>query len=497
MLRFSLSRSRLFILFCLSTSLGGWATPTYAQSTGICPAQLGAAIERLTTAPDVNRADWGILVQAQNSSAQSNPQTLYAQNADRYFVPASNTKLLTTAAVLQEFGANFRIRTSVYQLQSQPDQVVLQVVGRGDPSFSEQDLQQLVQQIRDRGITRINLLIGDDSYFQGDPVNPTWEWGDVQAGYGALVNSLILNENAIGFSLVPQTLGQPLQVRWDDPAQADQWQVNNRSQTVATNAPEFVTVGRDLTQPVLEVAGQLRVGSAAEPVSVSIPRPAQFFMQQLLQRLAAANIQVDQSLITLTPLNEQGTEIAAIDSAPLSELLVETNQQSNNLYAEALLRSLGVHQSPQAVSALESGALESGIKAVEQNLTQLGVDQTGYTLADGSGLSRHNLVSPGAIVQTLQAMLNATNALPYRNSLSVAGESGTLRNRFQGTEVAGRLQGKTGSLSDTVALSGYLEPPEYPPLVLSILVNQINPSSEQVQTTIDQIVELLVKLQPC
>lgn len=491
-IRFALSRSRLFALFCLSTLLGTWATPTYAQSTGICPAQLGDSIERLITAPDVNRANWGILVQTQAASSSGDSQTLYAQNADRYFVPASNAKLLTTAAILQELGATFRIRTSVYQLNSQPDQVVLQVVGRGDPSFSEQDLQQLVQQIRDQGITRINLLIGDDSYFQGDPVNPTWEWGDIQAGYGAPVNSLILNENAIGFSLVPQALGQPLQVRWDDPTQADQWQVNNRSQTVAANAPEFVTVGRDLTQPVLEVAGHLRVGSAAEPVSVSIPRPAQFFMQRLLQQLAAVDIQVDQSLITLTPLNEQGTEIAAIGSAPLSELLVTTNQQSNNIYAEALLRSLGVDQVPETVSALEAG-----ISATNQTLTSLGVDSTGYTLADGSGLSRHNLISPEAIVQTLQAMLNSTNVLPYRNSLSVAGESGTLQYRFQGTEVAGRLQGKTGSFSDTVALSGYLEPPEYPPLVLSILVNQINPSSEQVQITIDQIVELLVKLQPC
>lgn len=491
MIRFTLSRSRLIALLCLSTSLGAWATPTHAQSA-LCPAQLGAAIERLTTAPDVNRADWGILVQAQNVSPQAAPQPLYAQNADRYFVPASNAKLLTTAAVLQELGPSFRIRTSVYQLNSQPDQVVLQVVGRGDPSFDEQDLQQLVQQIRDRGITHINLLIGDDSYFQGDQINPTWEWDDIQAGYGAPVNSLILNENAIGFSLVPQAVGQPLQVTWDDPAQADQWQVNNRSQTVAASASEFVTVGRDFSQPVLDVEGQLRVGSAAEPVSVSIPRPAQFFMQQLLQRLTAANIRVDQSLITLTPLNEQGTEIAAIDSAPLADLLMETNQQSNNLYAEALLRSLGVHQFPTSNSALESG-----IKAVKQTLTGLGVDQTGYTLADGSGLSRHNLVSPEAIVQTLQAMLSSTNATSYRNSLSVAGERGTLGHRFQGTEVAGRLQGKTGSFSDTVALSGYLEPPNYPPLVLSILVNKINPSTEQVQTTIDRIVELLANLQSC
>lgn len=460
--------------------------PAYAQ-TGICPAQLEAEIAAVTQTGEFARAHWGILVETEDGQ-----QTLYAEDAERYFVPASNAKLFTTAAALQQLGADFQVRTSVMQINPEAGEVVLQVVGRGDPSLTDADLADLAQQLRDRGITEIDLLIGDDSYFQGEAVNPTWEWGDLQAGYGAPANSLILNQNAIGFTLVPQTLGQPLEVVWDDPAEAGQWQVNNDSTTVAAGAPEFVSVGRDLNQPILEVQGQLQAGSASEPVSVSIPRPAQYFMQRLLQALNAQGIQVKQSLISLTPIDEQGTEIAFVESLPLADLLVETNQESNNLYAEALLRSLGVTESTNATSALIAG-----IDTLQRNLTELGIDRADYELVDGSGLSRQNLVSPEAIVQTLQAMNRSSNALPYRNSLSVAAESGTLQNRFQGTAVAGRLQGKTGALSGVVALSGYLEPINYLPLTFSILLNNANLSLGEAQAAIDQIVKLLARLQRC
>jgi D-alanyl-D-alanine carboxypeptidase/D-alanyl-D-alanine-endopeptidase (penicillin-binding protein 4) len=191
-----------------------------------------------------------------------------------------------------------------------------------------------------------------------------------------------------------------------------------------------------------------------------------------------------------------GTEIAAIESPPLSELLIEANQESVNLYAEALLRILGVLQS-NASGEEDRSALTLGIEAVEATLTQLGVNSEGYALVDGSGLSRRNLVSPEATVQVLHGMARSSNTLLYRSSLPVAGVSGTLENRFQNTSVQGRLQAKTGALTNAIALSGYLEPRNHPALVFSITANQYNQPLGHIQQSIDEIVEALVQLESC
>lgn len=450
--------------------------------------ELEQRIETITQRPEFRQARWGILIQ----TLSDDPQVIYAQDAEKLFIPASNAKLLTTAAALAQLGPEFRIRTSVYQMPSASRQVILRVVGRGDPSFTEAQLQDLARQLHHRGITQIDQLIADDQYFQDDPVNPTWEWEDIQAGYGAPVNSLILNQNAINLTLLPQRLGQPLGVTWDDPTQANGWQIVNRSQTVAVEAEEFVQVGRDLARPILQVQGQLRVGSASEPVAVSIPQPTQHFLDRFQQILAANHIAVSQTAIAVDPLVTPAEEIAAVQSPRLADLIVETNQHSNNIYAESLLRQLG---GDLPTSNPLSTSLATGINTLKATLTQLGVDPNQYRLRDGSGLSRQNLISPTALVQTLQAMARSPHAARYRASLSTAGISGTLRSRFRDTPVEGRFYGKTGALSGAVALSGYLHL-DGTPVAISILSNQTGEPLREIQAAMDAIVQLVAQMNP-
>jgi serine-type D-Ala-D-Ala carboxypeptidase/endopeptidase (penicillin-binding protein 4) len=471
--------SRWFFSLTLGVAI---FVPTAANAS-ICPAQLTEKVAAITNRPEFRRSRWGILVQTLGDR-----QTLYAQDAQHYFIPASNVKLLTTAAALEVLGDRYTIRTSVYQNEAG----VIRVVGRGDPSLTDAQLEQLAKQMRDRNITQIPQLIADDSYFQGDPVNSTWEWEDIQSGYGAPVNSLILNQNLIGLTLFPQNLGQPLRVVWDDPAEAKGWQIDNRSRTVAVSESESLQVGRALGRSQLHIQGQLRVGSAPEEVAIAIPQPARNFLQRFKQSLEKQGIRVNQTSIATEPAPIQGTEIAAINSAPLTKLVVEANQESNNLHAESLLRTLGASQSQKTDSSLEGG-----LEAMKKSLTQMGVNGTSYDLADGSGLSRHNWLTPETLVQTLQGMGRSPNFTTYRNSLAVAGSSGTLRNRFLNSPVAGKLQGKTGFLSGSTALSGYLEPPDYSPLVLSILINQFDRPLGDIQEAIDEIVILLAQLHRC
>lgn len=476
--------------------LVGWllvlSKATSATELGVCSADLAQQINAITRS-EFRRARWGILVQ----TVAEDPHTVYADNADQLFIPASNVKLLTTAAALTQLGGSFRIRTSVYQMPSSSanaSQTVLRVVGQGDPSFSDAQLQALAQQLAKRGIQQIQTLIADDQAFASDAVNPTWEWEDIQAGYGAASNGLILNQNAINFSLVPQALGQPLRVEWDDPAEATRWQIVNRSETVAASAPEFVEVGRDFSQLILHVAGHLRAGSAPEPVAISVSQPAQNFLAHFQQALAAQQIQVAQTALAANPLPAAAQPIATVESPALTELLIETNQQSNNLYAEAILRQLGISR----INPTDQRSyLTAGIAAVQNTLTELGVDPAAYSLADGSGLSRQNLASPQAFVETLQAMAQSPDAASYRASLSTAGISGTLRYRFQNTPVEGNFRGKTGTLSGVTVLSGYLALNTTSELAVSILVNHFEQPLSVVQGEIDAIVQLLMQRGSC
>ena len=463
----------------------GVAAQRPAVAGDICPGELGAQVDAIANRPEFSRSRWGILIQPLSSTA-----TLYSRDAQKYFIPASNVKLLTTAAALQKLGADFRIKTSVYSGENGS----LYVAGRGDPSITEAQLQSLAQQLKRRGVDRVNELIGDDSYFQGSAVNPNWEWEDAQAGYGAPINSLIFNQNAIELLLSPQAIGQPLKVTFAESKLANQWQIQNSSVTVAQNESEFIEVGREFDRPAIRVSGQLKVGAEPESAYVAVVNPANNFLQHFQQVLAGEGIPVKQALVASVSRNFN-QELATVESPPLAELVRETNRESNNLYAEVLLRLLGKVTDKMPQQQEDTG--EIGLKELKTALTQLGVNPNSYILADGSGLSRHNLISPEALVQTLRFMANSPAASIYRQSLPIAGESGTLKNRLNSTPNRVVLQAKTGTLSGVSALSGYIEVPDYEPLVFSIIVNQSGLSATSMRSATDEIVLLLNRLRRC
>ncbi|HIK28368.1 MAG: D-alanyl-D-alanine carboxypeptidase/D-alanyl-D-alanine-endopeptidase [Oscillatoriaceae bacterium SKW80] len=455
----------------------GWQLTSGAQTTpikeGICAIQLGEAIDAIVSRHQFRRERWGILVETLSRSERP----LYSRESERYFTPASVTKLLTTAAALQKLGSSFRIRTSVYSF---PNREELRVVGRGDPTLTDAQLIALAKQLRSKGITRVKKLIAEDSYFRGNQVNPNWEWEDIQAGYGTAVNSLILNQNSIDLILSPRAVGQPLDVTWVNPKEAANWQIENNSQTVSADAEEFVKVGRDFAKPIIRISGQLRVDSQSEPVYVAVIAPAERFLQGFREALAAEGISVEQASVSMSSINNLGEmELAAVESPPLSELVKQTNQESNNLFAEVLLRLL-------AADKAEADTAAAGLNVLKYTLRQLGVTPDSYILADGSGLSRHNLISPEALVQTLRGMASTPVGEIYRASLPAPRRFG-----------AGIVQAKTGSMTGVSTLSGYVNPPDYQPLVFSIMLNHSSQPASAQRQAIDEIVLLLTRLRRC
>ncbi|NEQ97562.1 MAG: D-alanyl-D-alanine carboxypeptidase/D-alanyl-D-alanine-endopeptidase [Cyanothece sp. SIO2G6] len=491
----------------LITMMSGMGT----RAIALCPAQLGDRITTITQQPAFERARWGILVQTLKPSPTAAPVTLYEQAATQYFVPASNVKLLTTAAALDYLGPSFRVHTSVYlepalNSESQPDTLPdLRVIGQGDPSLTSTSLQTLAQQVSDtlvgieqRPIMGINRLIVDDHYFQGSPVNSTWEWEDVQAGYGAPANSLIVNHNEMVVHLYPQAVGQPLRLAWANPVDGVGWQVVNRSTTVRTGS-NWVWVGRDLGQPTLYIDGQLQVGANRDVSAIAIPDPTAHFGRQLRHALEQVGMTVATvEVVSDRPLSPPTQPaIASLPSPLLPRWLQWANQDSNNLATEALLRQLGAVAGIRPINAASGSTLADSIAQLRTVLESLGVDPAGYQLADGSGLSRRNWVSPTTLAQTLQAMAHHPSAALYRQSLAIAATTGTLRSRWQNTPVAGNLWGKSGGLTGVASLSGYLNPPNYDPLVFSIIVNYSPQSGRVNRQAIDDIVLAIARLQPC
>lgn len=195
-----------------------------------------------------------------------------------------------------------------------------------------------------------------------------------------------------------------------------------------------------------------------------------------LALIPASNIKILTTAAALQKLDPQ-TPISSNKS--LREWVNVTNLRSNNFYADTLLKHIG------------------GSTVVKQELSRLGVNPSSFYLADGSGLSRRNVATPRALVETLRAMYSAPNRDIFYASLPTAGMSGTLRNRLKQTPVQGTVHAKTGTLRGVRALSGYMEHQEYGTLVFSILVNQPNQSGTSLVRAIDDIVLRLNMVTPC
>jgi D-alanyl-D-alanine carboxypeptidase/D-alanyl-D-alanine-endopeptidase (penicillin-binding protein 4) len=229
--------------------------------------------------------------------------------------------------------------------------------------------------------------------------------------------------------------------------------------------------------------------------SIAITHPAELFMFLLRQRLDARGIVVTGATRVENPqpvMNGNGipaptrTEIAKLESPPFSDIAAKTMKPSQNMYTETILRMLG-----EQVGRPQGGSGESmqlGLATVKGFLASIGVPADGIVQYDGSGLSRHDLITPSAVVTLYTYMAKQSKyAQAWRDSLTIAGVDGTLRNRMKGTAVEGNLRGKTGTIDQVSALSGYLTTAGGEQLVLSILVNGV-PIPRERTSLIDDIV---------
>jgi len=435
-------------------------------------------------------------------------KVIFEQNADKYLMPASNMKNLTVATAIEKLSPDFRFITSVYSDQPpSTDGIVhgnVRIYGRGDVSFSTsfwpdnfyEGLDDLAAAISNAGVKRIDGdLIGDDTYFTGNALPNGWEWDDLQWYYGAEVSALSLNDNTIGLSVKPGPVGYGCAVRFDPDIVF--FRVRNLCTTTAAGTPRTLAITKGLERNELIISGSLPAGNTGFSNNITVSRPAELFVQLLKDRLALKGIVVtgktraiDRSL---PPISGQ-IEIAKLESPPLAVIAQKTLKPSQNMYTEVLLRTLGENLRTKMLttSAIRADSSDLGIQAVKDFLRSIGVADDAYVQYDGSGLSRHDLVTNEAIVRLYVYMAKESkNTQAWRDALTIAGVDGTLKNRFIGTKAVSNVRGKTGTIDQVSALSGYLTTAGGEDVAFSAIVNGV-PTPRTRTSLIDDAVLYLV-----
>ena len=443
-----------------------------AQTTPdqFCQSDLSAEIDEMI---DNSQSRWGIIIQSRDSE-----EILYQHNAEQFFIPASNTKLFTSAIALDQLDRQFQITTPVYQQGTPPTLETLQIQGRGDPTLTSADLENLASRLQAKGVQAIETVILETGYFSQPYANSTWEWEDRYAFYGSPANSLILDENSVNLKLTPTAVGEDVEIVWENAIAALQWNLTADVITVSSNGESNLELRGQLGTAEIHFTGKLLAKGGSVVWGLAIPKPDHYFRDTLLQAFSKEGISVKNIEFARSYDEEVGKKLMTFHSPPLWELLEEINVNSNNLYAESLLRIL-IAESPFTQAEIMTKAL-----------TELGLNPESYHFVDGSGLSRRNFVTPSAIAQLL-----TENYESFRSLLPIAGVNGTLENRFQNTPLEGKLQAKTGTLTGISALSGYVELSQ--PLVFSLMINYSQVSTSQQRKIMDQILLLLPRLDAC
>jgi D-alanyl-D-alanine carboxypeptidase/D-alanyl-D-alanine-endopeptidase (penicillin-binding protein 4) len=447
------------------------------------------------------RAHWGIQIVDARTGAP-----LYVRSSDSYFVPASNTKLFSTALALSRLGPDHRFRTVVLARQA-PDQAGrlrgdLILVGGGDPTLSARSfpykkgpiegnplaaIEELARACFDGGLRAIEGdVTGDDTAYVWEPAPEGWSQDDATWEYGAPVSALSVNDNAFSLTLRPGTReGSPARLRLNPPI--EYYYIDNRIRTQAGSAAR-VRIERWPGSPEIQLSGEVPPHWKGETKILAVDDPALYAAAAFRQALMRLGVHVAGPAVARHRRGNQAgewehsgyVELARRVSPPLIDILRVIDKVSQNLHAEMVLRE---------VARARSGApatRESGLQELDAFLGEIGLDKSEYSFADGSGLSRLTLVTPAAVVKLLRYMYQGPHRDAWLSLMPVGGEDGTLASHFS-LQPAGRLvHAKTGSLSHASGLSGYLDAPGGA-RIFSILVNNYNTGASEIRSAIDRI----------
>jgi D-alanyl-D-alanine carboxypeptidase/D-alanyl-D-alanine-endopeptidase (penicillin-binding protein 4) len=430
--------------------------------------------------------------------------TLFALNAGKLMMPASNMKILTLAATADRFGWDHRFTTTLQSTAAVEDGILrgdLIVRGGGDPTISTRgNRDQLVfdewaAALKGAGITSIDgRIVGDDQAFEEQGVGPGWSWDYLEAGYAAPVGALQYNDNTADLTTAPgAAIGDPALVQL---APGSGLTVVNHVRTGAgagSGVRGAINVERRIDRPELVISGMIPVDAPPVTRAVAVLNTTLFFAQSLKDALVSRGIAVtgdavDGDDVAPELLQQPAAErrvLVTTTSAPLREVATVLMKVSQNQYAETLLKALGA-----AGGGL--GTTSAGRRAAAETFRGWGIPDDGYVVSDGSGLSRYNYIAPATITTILARMhRDPRHREAFATTLPIAGKDGTISTRMQRTRAEGNAIAKTGSIANVRALSGYVKTRDGETLAFSILANDFVIPSATVNWIADLAVEIL------
>lgn len=465
------------------------------SATGIGPGELHSALDAVFDHPDTQNAFWGVMIQSLDTG-----EVLYRRHAEKLFLPASNMKLLTGAAAWLQLGKEYRFRTRLLALGPVENGVLqgsLLVEGGGDPTISSRYypndslmvFREWAGKLKEAGIREIRGdIVGDDDLFEDNPLGMGWSWDDVTYGYSAEFGALQCNENIVELAITPgSAAGDKVSVEIL-PA-TDYIRLRTEATTCRAEEEPGLIPERLLTENLIHLKGCAALKEGTSRLKVAVHNPTRFFVHLLRQTLISEGISVrgtavDIDEMAVKPEKRAASVLLIHKSLPLESVLNTLLKESQNLFAETLIRAIGMEK-------YGLGTFANGHRVVEQILKEMAIEPASYVMVDGSGLSRYNFLSPEQLVRLLRFMYHRADFQAFYQALPIAGVDGTLAGRMKGTAAEGKVHAKTGSLANVRSLSGYVRSADGEMLAFSMIANHFTASSRQAGYLQDLALELL------
>jgi len=422
--------------------------PVVLLNLCLCSISLAGLTPRLTKVlgpPQQDPSEYAIQVVEPNSGT-----VIYSHNAQKPLLPASNMKVVTTAAALKYLGADFEYQTRV-GLQNG----ALVVIGSGDPlpgdkstdgRYGRQNgwvFEKIVQALREQTVTEVNDIIIDTTVFDDQRVHPSWPARDYNKWYACEVCGLNYNDNCI--EVTASNLGATVAISVEP--KTSFVQIINDVEPV-TGGDTAIGANRTTQPNKITLFGKCR--NKEGPFRVAIEQPAAFFGFCLAENLVRSGIGVKGRLIEKAVNADAGFKPLVEFTTPIADCLRRANTDSLGLAAEALLKTIDAYSRPDH----KNGSWAGGRELIAKYLSSLGIPAEQFVIDDGSGLSRLNRLTTDALSKILLDLYRSRNWGLFQRSLAVGGEDGTIDKYFNEPKYRGRILAKTGYISGVRALSG-------------------------------------------